>query len=82
MDRQNRPRTGLLLAQSPAEHEGHHPDQKEAPVAKPAAPPEPQRGTGPSQGMMGGGMMNMMGGNMQMPDMIHDGHENAGRQAA
>ncbi|UFW46519.1 MULTISPECIES: Spy/CpxP family protein refolding chaperone [Bradyrhizobium] len=56
-------------AQSPAEHQGHHPDQKEAPAAKPATPPEAPRGTGPSQGMMGG-TMNMMGGNMQMPDMM------------
>jgi hypothetical protein len=58
------------LAQSPAEHEGHHPDQKEAPAAKPTTPPEAPRVAGPSQGMMGGGMMNMMGGNMQVPDMM------------
>lgn len=57
-------------AQSDAEQQGPHLDQKEAPAAKPATPPEPQGGTGPSQGMMGGGMMNMMGGNMQMPDMM------------
>lgn len=57
-------------AQSPSEHEGHHPDQKEAPAAKPATPPEAPRGASPSKGMMGDGMMNMMGGNMQMPDMM------------
>ncbi|SFM56715.1 LTXXQ motif family protein [Bradyrhizobium sp. Rc3b] len=49
-------------AQSPSEHEGHHPDQKEAPAGKPAAPTEMPRGASPSQGMMGG--------NMQMPDMM------------
>ncbi|WP_456744089.1 Spy/CpxP family protein refolding chaperone [Bradyrhizobium sp. USDA 4354] len=58
------------LAQSPAEHQGHHPDQKDAPAASPATPPEAPRSTAPSQGKMGGGMMNMMGGNMQMPDMM------------
>ncbi|UVO29690.1 Spy/CpxP family protein refolding chaperone [Bradyrhizobium arachidis] len=58
------------LAQSPAEHQGHHPDQKEAPAAKPTTPPETPRNAGPSQGMMGGGMMNMMGGNMPMSDMM------------
>src|SRR6478735_8466815 len=58
------------FAQSPAEHQGHHPDQKEAPAAKAPAAPEPSRGTGPSQGMTGGGMMNMMGGNMPMSDMM------------
>ncbi len=55
------------FAQSPADHQAHHPDQKEAPAAKPAAPPEMPRGTTPSQGMRGGGMM---GGNMSMPDMM------------
>ncbi|BAR55405.1 hypothetical protein NK6_2224 [Bradyrhizobium diazoefficiens] len=58
------------FAQSPAEHQGHHPDQKEAPAAKAPAAPEPPRGTGPSQGMTSGGMMNMMGGNMPMSDMM------------
>lgn len=58
------------FAQSPAEHQGHHPDQEEAPAAKSPAAPEPPRGASPSQGMMGGGMMNMMGGNMPMSDMM------------
>lgn len=57
-------------AQSPAEHQGHHPDQKEAPAAKSPAAPEPPRGASPSQGTMGGAMMNMMGGNMPMSDMM------------
>lgn len=53
---------GPSLAQSAAEQQGHHLDQNEAPAATPAAPPEAPRGTGPSQGMMGGaGMMKMMG---------------------
>ena len=52
-----------VWAQSNAEHQGHHPDQKEAPAA-----PEPQRGAGPS--LTGGGMMNMMGGNMPMSNMM------------
>ena len=55
-------------AQSPADHEAHHPEQKEAPAAQQPAPP-----AGPSgmmvPGMMGGaqGMMvgtGMMDGNM------------------
>ncbi|MBR0714029.1 Spy/CpxP family protein refolding chaperone [Bradyrhizobium liaoningense] len=58
------------LAQSPSEHQSHHPDQKEAPAANQTAPPEAPRNTGPSQGMMGGGMMNMMGGGMPMSDMM------------
>lgn len=57
-------------AQSDADHQAHHPDQKEAPAAKSPAAPEPQRGASPSQGMMGGSMMNMMGGNMPMSDMM------------
>lgn len=60
---------GPSLAQSAAEHQGHHPEQKEAPAATPAAPPE-ARGIGPSQGMMGGGMMKMMGGDIPMSDMM------------
>jgi len=60
---------GPSLAQSAAEHQGHHPDQKEVPAATPAAPPEAPGGTGPSQGMMGSGMK-MMGGDMPMPDMM------------
>lgn len=58
------------LAQSPAEHQGHHPDQTEAPAANPPATPEPPRSTVPPQGRMGGGMMNMMGGDTRMSDMM------------
>jgi len=62
-------------AQSPADHEAHHPDQKEAPAAKPATPAPGQGGMGASQGMMGqgmmgGGMMNMMAGRMDMMRMM------------
>jgi hypothetical protein len=66
-------------AQSPADHEKHHPDQKEAPAAKPPMPSKAQSGMGSSgmggspgvQGMMGGGgMMSMMGGKMPMMDMM------------
>lgn len=59
-------------AQSPAEHQGHHPDQKEAPAAKQLAPPATQPGMGGTPGgeMMGGGMMGMMGGKMPMMDMM------------
>ncbi|MET4207373.1 Spy/CpxP family protein refolding chaperone [Bradyrhizobium sp. LA2.1] len=57
------------LAQSPADHQAHHPDQKEAPAAKSTAPPETPRSTGPSQGM-GGGMISMTDGNMPMSDMM------------
>jgi hypothetical protein len=59
-------------AQSPADHELHHPDQKESPTAQQPAPaPSPSGMMGP--GMMGGaqGMMGrggMMGGNM--PNMM------------
>jgi hypothetical protein len=73
---------GLLLAtvstaswaQSPANHEAHHPDEKEAPAAAQPAPPPGQPGT-MGQGMMGGpqGMMGgrgMMGGNMPMGNMM------------
>jgi hypothetical protein len=60
-------------AQSPADHEAHHPDQKEAPAAAQPTPPAGQPGMGGSQGMMGGGgmmnMMNMMGSRMPMMDM-------------
>lgn len=60
-------------AQSPADHEAHHPQQSEAPAAAQPAPPSGQSGMG--QGMMGGGMMGgrggMMGGNMmQMMGMM------------
>ena len=58
-------------AQSPADHEAHHPDQKQAPATTQPAPPAGQPGMGGSQGMMGnGGMMNMMGGGMPMMDMM------------
>jgi LTXXQ motif family protein len=69
----------LSQAQSPADHEKHHPDQKEAPAAKPPTPSKGQPGMGGSgmggspdmQGMMGGGgMMSMMGGKMPMMDMM------------
>jgi LTXXQ motif family protein len=66
-------------AQSPADHEKHHPDQKEAPAANPPTPSKGQPGMGGSgmggspdmQGMTGGGgMMSMMGGKMPMMDMM------------
>lgn len=58
----------LSQAQSPADHDKHHPDQKEAPAAKSPTPPEGQR---PGMGGMGGssGMQGMMG--MPMMDMMH-----------
>jgi LTXXQ motif family protein len=53
------------LAQSPAEHEAHHPQQSAAPAPSQPAPSQTQQGMGSSQGMMGGaGMMNMMSANM------------------
>ena len=60
-------------AQSPADHEAHHPDQKGAPAATQPAPPSSQPGMG--QGMMGGpqgmtGGKGMMGGNMPMTNMM------------
>src|SRR3974390_1788566 len=57
----------LALAQSPADHEAHHPQQSAAPAAPQPAPSQTQQGMGLSQGMMGGGMMNMaqMMGTMQ-----------------
>jgi hypothetical protein len=55
----------LALAQSPADHEAHHPQQSAPPAAAQPAQPQIQQGMRPSQGMMGGsGMMNMMSGNM------------------
>lgn len=60
-------------AQSPAEHQAHHSDQKEAPAAKQPAPPATQPGMGGTQqggSVMGGGMMGMMGGKMPMMDMM------------
>lgn len=53
------------FAQSPAEHQGHHPDQTDTQATRPSTPSETPRDTGPSQGKMGGRMM--MGGNMHMP---------------
>lgn len=55
------------FAQSPAEHQGHHPDQTDTQATRPSTPSETPRDTGPSQGKMGGRMMNMMDGNMHMP---------------
>lgn len=61
-------------AQSPADHETHHPDQKSPPAAtQPQSPPgQPgmmgQGMMGDRSGMMGGGMMNMMR-NMPMMNM-------------
>lgn len=55
------------FAQSPAEHQGHHPDQTETQATRPSTPSETPRDTGPSHAKMGGRMMNMMDGNMHMP---------------
>ena len=54
-------------AQSAADHEAHHPDQKGAPTAAQASPPAGQPGM-MGQGMMGG--TGMMGGNMPMVNMM------------
>ena len=51
-------------AQSPGDHEAHHPDQKEAQPAPSAGPPGMMR-----QGMMGG-PQGMIGGNMPMANMM------------
>jgi hypothetical protein len=61
-------------AQSAADHEAHHPDQKGAPTAAQPSPPAGQPGM-MGQGMMGGpqGMMGgtgMTGGNMPMMRMM------------
>src|SRR3974390_43054 len=62
------------LAQSPADHEAHHPDQKESPTAKQPSPPAAPSGMmgpgtmGGAQGMMGG--RGMMDGNMPMTNMM------------
>lgn len=57
------------LAQSPADHNAHHPGQDQAPSSTQA-----ESSTGPSaerQGMMrGGGMMGMMGGGMKGRGMM------------
>jgi hypothetical protein len=55
-------------AQSTADHQAHHPEQKDAPAAKQPTLPAGQSGVG--QGMGGGGMMKMMGGKMPMMDMM------------
>lgn len=61
----------FALAQSPADHEAHHPPESAAPAPAQPTPPAGQPGMGGSQGMMGGGgMMNMMGGNMPMMNMM------------
>jgi hypothetical protein len=69
-------------AQSAADHEAHHPDQKGAPTTAQPSPPAGQPGMmgqgmmgqgmmGGPQGTMGqGGMTNMMGGNMPMMNMM------------
>ena len=60
------------FAQSPADHEAHHP-QNAAPAPPQPAPPAGQSGAGQGMmggGMMSGGMMNMMGGNMPMMNMM------------
>ncbi len=58
--------SAAALAQTPADHEAHHPSQTAAPGATGATQP----GMGGSGGMMGGGMMQMMeqmGQGMGMP---------------
>jgi hypothetical protein len=58
-------------AQSPAEHEKHHPQQEQQEAAPAPAQPKAASGqSGMGQGMMGGGMMNMMGDKMPMMDMM------------
>src|SRR6516162_7828298 len=54
-------------AQSAADHEAHHPDQKGAPAAAQPQSPAGQPGM-MEQGMMGG--RGMMGGNMPMMQMM------------
>jgi hypothetical protein len=65
-------------AQSPDDHDTHHPNQKEAQTGTQPTPTPGQPGMmgpgmmgGGAQGMMGrGGMMNIMGGNMPMANMM------------
>lgn len=64
-------------AQSPTDHDAHHPGQKEMPAGTqpPASADQPGimgQGMmgGPKGRMSGGGMMNMMGGNMPMANMM------------
>jgi hypothetical protein len=60
-----------VAAQTPADHDAHHPDRKEAPAATQPTPPAGQPGMSGPQGMMGnGGMMDMMGGKTPMMDMM------------
>lgn len=65
----------LSLAQSPSDHEKHHPDQKQAPADQQTPPSQGQPraggmgGSSGKQGMMGGGG-GMMGGKMSMMDMM------------
>jgi LTXXQ motif family protein len=54
------------FAQSPADHEAHHPRQQDA---APTQPTPPANSSGTAQGM-GGGIMNMMGGNMPVMNMM------------
>jgi hypothetical protein len=67
-------------AQSPTDHQGHHPDQKEAPAAKPATPPDNQGSMSRSQGMTGqnmGGPGTMNGpGTMSGPGTMGGGMMN------
>ena len=58
------------FAQSPADHEGHHPGAGQAPAAAQPTPPAGQPGG--RQGMMGGGMMGrgMMGGDAMGPPIM------------
>jgi hypothetical protein len=67
-------------AQSPADHEAHHPDQQEAPAAKQASPPPG------SSGMMGQGMMGgakgMMGGKGVMDGNMANMMQMMGQQGA
>jgi hypothetical protein len=60
-------------AQSPADHEAHHPDQKESPASKQPSPPAAPSGMvrpgtmGGAEGMVGG--RGMVDGNMPMTNM-------------
>lgn len=60
--------TSPSFAQS-ADHD-HHQAPKEAPAAQQPASPQGQPGASSKMGMMGGGMMNNMGGKMPMMDMM------------
>src|SRR6266700_4337452 len=80
--------TGPVGAQAPADHEAHHPGQKEAPAATQPTPPMGQPGMGGSQGMQGmmGGSQGMMGGAgmmnmMQMMGMMRQSGAGMGGMA-